>query len=166
MSSPESVSSRIATSGLSSASWSTSLRLRSPPENPSFSGRDAERLVDPETLHPLEHLHPDLEHREVDSLAGRHRLAEELEYRHACDRLWMLEGQEHARLRPRVRRPRGDVLTLEPDRPARDREAGSPRRVFASVDFPEPFGPMRAWIWPGPTCEVDARRIRCRRSAT
>ncbi len=36
MSSPESVSSRIAISGCWSASWRISMRFFSPPENPSF----------------------------------------------------------------------------------------------------------------------------------
>jgi hypothetical protein len=47
---PESVSSRIASLGSSSAIWKISLRFFSPPENPSFTARTQHALIDVEQL--------------------------------------------------------------------------------------------------------------------
>ena len=52
MSRPESVSSRIASVGSSSAIWKISLRFFSPPENPSLTARLSIALVDVEQLRP------------------------------------------------------------------------------------------------------------------
>ena len=50
-----------------------------------------------EALRPLHELEAHLEHREVgDALAGRERLAEEVEDAHAGDLLGVLEAEEHA----------------------------------------------------------------------
>ena len=37
--------------------------------------------------------------------------------------------------------------------------AGLARRVLASVDLPEPLGPIRAWTSPLPTSRVSPRRM-------
>ena len=58
-----------------------------------------------EPLHPLHDRQPQLEHRQVDALAGRQRLAQEVEDRHAGDVLGVLEGEEDAGLAPHVGRP-------------------------------------------------------------
>ena len=49
---------------------------------------------------------PQLEHRQVDALAGRQRLAQEVEHRHAGDLLRVLEGEEEPGLAPDVGGPR------------------------------------------------------------
>ena len=57
--------------------------------------------VHAEALHPLEQGHADLEDREVvDALAGRHRLAQEVEDADARDLLGVLEAEEQAAGRP------------------------------------------------------------------
>ena len=74
-----------------------------------------ERRVHAEALHPLHDRQAQLEHREVDALAGRQRLAQEVEHRDPGDLLRVLEGEEHAGLGPHVGRPVGDVVALEED---------------------------------------------------
>ena len=76
--------------------------------------------VHAEALHPLHDGQAQLEHRQVDALAGRQRLAQELDDRDAGDLLRVLEGQEHAGLGPDLGRPVGDVVALVQDAPARD----------------------------------------------
>ena len=53
MSRPESVSSRMASRGSSTAIWKISLRFFSPPEKPSFTGAVQQRLVHLHELHLL-----------------------------------------------------------------------------------------------------------------
>ena len=53
MSSPESVSSMMASFGSSTAIWKISFRFFSPPENPSLTGRFSRLLIDVEDVHPL-----------------------------------------------------------------------------------------------------------------
>ena len=126
MSSPESVSSRIATSGSRSAIWRISLRLRSPPENPSFRWRSANARSMPEAVHPLGEVEADLEDAEVlEALARGDRLAEELDDRDARDRLGVLEGEEEPGARALVGRPVGDVLAAEEDLALGDAVAGA-----------------------------------------
>jgi hypothetical protein len=44
-------------------------------------------------------------------------------------------------------------------RPAVISYTGLPSNALASVDFPEPFGPISAWSSPGPTARDTPRRI-------
>ena len=74
-----------------------------------------EARVHAETRHPLHRREPQFEHGEVDALPGRCGLAEELDDRDARDLLGVLEGEEHAGLRPHVGRPVGDVVALVQD---------------------------------------------------
>ena len=55
-----------------------------------------------EALHPVEDGDAQLEHGEVDALAGRQRLAQEVEHRHPGDRLGVLEAEEEAGLAAHV----------------------------------------------------------------
>ena len=111
-----------------------------------------ERRVHVEALRPLHDRQPQLEHRQVDALAGRQRLAQEVEDRDARDLLRVLEAEEHARPCP-ARRCGQSVMSspLKQDAARGDLVAGLPSRVLASVDLPEPFGPIRAWTSPAPT---------------
>ena len=61
-----------------------------------------ERRVHAEPLHPVHRGEAQFEHRQVDALAGRQGLAEELDDRDAGDLLGVLEGEEHAGLGPLV----------------------------------------------------------------
>ena len=74
-----------------------------------------ERRIHVEPVHPLHDRQPQLEHRQVDALAGRQRLAQEVEHRHARDGLRVLEGEEDAGLAADVGRPVGDVVAPEAD---------------------------------------------------
>ena len=57
-------------------------------------------------------------------------------------------------------RPVGDVVALEHGcGPAVTSYSGLPSSVLASVDLPEPFGPMRACTSPAPTVRSTPRRI-------
>ena len=61
-----------------------------------------ERRVHVEALHPVHDRQAQLEHGEVDALAGRQRLAQEVDDGHAGDGLGVLEGQEEAGLAAHV----------------------------------------------------------------
>jgi hypothetical protein len=82
-----------------------SLRFFSPPEK---------------ALHPLHRRDAQLQHRQVDALAGRQGLAQELDDRDAGDLLRVLEGEEHAGFGPLVGRPPADVVAAEHDRAGGD----------------------------------------------
>ena len=79
-----------------------------------------ERRIHLQALHPVHDRQAQLEHRQVDALAGGERLAQELDHRDAGDLLRVLERQEHAGLGPYVGGPVGDVVALEEDAPGRD----------------------------------------------
>ena len=76
--------------------------------------------VHAQPLHPLHDRQPQLQHRQVDALAGRQGLAQELDDRDAGDLLRVLEGEEHAGLGPHLGRPVGDVVALVEDPALRD----------------------------------------------
>ena len=84
-----------------------------------------EGRVHVEPLHPLHDRQAQLEHRQVDALAGRQRLAQEVDDRDARDLLGVLEGEEHAGLAPDVGAPVGDVVALEADAAAGDLVLGA-----------------------------------------
>ena len=79
-----------------------------------------EGRVHAEPLHPVHDGQAQLEHGQVDALAGRQRLAQELDDRDAGDLLGVLEGEEHAGLGPHLGGPVGDVVALVEDAPAGD----------------------------------------------
>ena len=79
----------------------------------------AEGGIHVEALHPLHDRQAQLEDRQVDALAGRQGLAQEVDDRDARDLLGVLEGEEHPRLAAHVGRPRRDVLALEEEAPGR-----------------------------------------------
>ena len=115
MSRPESVSSRMASSGSSMAIWRISLRFFSPPEKPSFRWRSPKAGSMPSRfIHSIIVSRTSSTDRSSPS-PGRQGLAQELDDRDAGDLLGVLEGQEHPGLAPHVGRPGGDVLALEAD---------------------------------------------------
>ena len=85
----------------------------------------AERWIHLEAFHPFHDRKPQLQYGEIDALAGRERLAEEVDHRDAGDLLWVLERQEDAGLASNVGIPLGDVLTAELDRAAGDLVLGA-----------------------------------------
>jgi hypothetical protein len=98
--------------------------------------------------------------RQVDALAGRQRLAQELADRHAGDLLGVLEGQEHAGLRARTSTVQSVMSSpLQPERPPVTDVLGDPISVLASVVLPDPLGPMIAWTSPGRIVSDTPRRI-------
>ncbi len=75
-----------------------------------------EAVVHAEPLRPRQELHAHFEHGVVvDALAARHRLAQEVEHRHARDLFGVLEAEEQAPGRPLVGGCVGDVGAVEPD---------------------------------------------------
>ena len=83
---------------------------------------------------------PQLEHRQVDALAGGQRLAQEVEDRDAGDLLGVLEGQEHAGLAPHVGGPVGDVVALEADPAAGDLVLGAAEQGAGQRGLAGPVG--------------------------
>ena len=117
MSRPESVSSRIATSGSKQRELEDLVALALAAGEPLVQVALGERAVHAEAVHPLVEGEADLEHREVlDAGARGDRLAQELDDRDARDRLWVLEGEEQPLAGPLVG---GSAATSTP------REAGS-----------------------------------------
>ena len=92
------------------------MRLRSPPEKPSFRWRSAKARVDAESVHPLGQVQAHLKHAQLlESLARGDRLAQELDDRHPADRFGVLEREKDPGPRARVGTPGGDVLAQEQD---------------------------------------------------
>src|SRR5919106_133352 len=102
MSRPESVSSRTASSGLSSASCRISFRFFSAPE----------RFVDAELLQGLAELRHELPDGDVGAPDGAHRRTQEVRHGHARYFDRVLEGEEQAELGPVLWEQRRDVLSL------------------------------------------------------
>ena len=119
MSRPESVSSRIASFGSSTAIWKISLRFFSPPEKPSLTGAAQHALVDVEKLRllldQLHELHR-VELRLAAVLAhGVERGLEEVGVVHAGDLDRVLERHEDAFAGALVGVHLEQVLALEED---------------------------------------------------
>ena len=119
MSRPESVSSRIGDLRLEDRHLEDLVALLLAAGEPLVEEPVGEGRVHVEPLHPLHDRQPQLEDREVDALAGRQGLAQEVDDRHALHLLGVLEGEEHARLAPDLGVPGGDVVALEEDPTAR-----------------------------------------------
>src|SRR5687768_8272070 len=110
MSSPESVSSKIANRGFSSSSWTISCRFFSPPEKPSLrlrlakSGSIWTRSID--FLHPG----PQLRRLAIERCLRR---TQKVGHRNTGHFNRILHGQEQASPGPLVDREREQVLTVE-----------------------------------------------------
>src|SRR3954471_2777773 len=168
MSRPESVSSSTATCGSSIAIWRISARFFSPPENPSLSGREVnERSTSsrsaacwsfsPNSLTRIGSSRPVL-------MAMRRKLAIETP--------GIATGYWKARKRPAWARSSGSASVMSSPLkvivPSVISYSGWPMIVEASVDLPEPFGPISACSSPFETDRSTPLRIsrsstrRCR----
>ena len=78
---------------------------------------------------------------------------------HARDRDRVLEGHEQAGAGALVRIGLRDVLAVEEDLALGDLEVRVAHDALASVDLPEPFGPISAWNSPERTCRSTPLRI-------
>jgi hypothetical protein len=100
MSRPESVSSRIASRGSSTAIWKISLRFFSPPEKPSLTGTLHELLVDLDELRLLLHERQELDGVELaPALVSADRVErglQEVDVAHARNLDRVLEREEDA----------------------------------------------------------------------
>ena len=151
MSRPESVSSSTAIRGLSIAIWRISTRFFSPPEKPSLMYRDASSR---ETLSRsiaassssrnsgigIGSSSPPARALRIALIALRRKFVT-VTPGTAC-------GYWNARKRPRCARSSAPAsVRSSPSKmiwPSVISYAGWPMRAYASVDFPEPFGPMTA----------------------
>ena len=115
-----------------------------------------ERRVHPEPLGPLHRGEAQLEHGQVDALACRQRLAQELDDRDAGNLLGVLEGEEHARLGPFVGRPVADVVAVEGDRPRRDLVLGRPHQRRRERALAGPVGAHHGVDLAGADGQVEA----------
>src|SRR5690606_5613729 len=156
---PESVSSRMATFGLSSSSWRISCRVFSPPEKPSFrlrcpkAGSMASASI--ASFISLENWR---------SFGASPRTAVTAERRKFdTDTPGTSTGYCMARNSPARARSSTDMArTSSPSRvtlPDVTSYLGCPAIAYARVDFPEPFGPMIAWVSPAFTVRSTPRRI-------
>jgi hypothetical protein len=161
MSSPESVSSRMASSGSTTAICRISLRFFSPPENPSFRYRSAN-----DGSMPRRFIHSMIDRRS-SSTDRSMPLRADSDWR----RNWITDtpaiscGYWKARNMPALARTSvGQSVMSSPwyqIRPPVTSYSGLASRVLARVDLPEPLGPMMAWTSPGRT----TRSTPFRRSA-
>src|SRR5918999_2594850 len=163
MSRPESVSSSTASRGASSASWRISMRFFSPPEKPSLRYR-------------LENSFGTL----VSSIAASTVLRKSLSEMGCSPRTsrWafmtmrrylavvtpgIATGYWKAMNRPARARSSGSASVMSsPSKriwPSVTSRPGWPMIALASVDFPDPFGPIRAWNSPERTWRSTPLRI-------
>src|SRR6185437_13242546 len=148
MSSPESVSSRIAMSGWSIAICRISARFFSPPEKPSLRWRDVnERSTSSSSIACCSCVRNSL------TWIGSSRLALiAMRRKLATETPGIDTGYWNARNRPAFARSCGSASVrsspLKVIVPSVISYEGWPSSVLASVDLPEPFGPIRAWISP------------------
>src|SRR6201991_2019921 len=156
---PESVSSSTANFGLSNASCSTSWRFFSPPEKPSLTERSAKSgSMSRSLIAPLTSL------TQVRSFGASPRTAVAAERRKLdIDTPGTSTGYCMARNRPaRARSSTVIASTSWPSRvtvPDVTWDFGWPATAYASVDLPEPLGPMTAWVSPARTVRSTPFRI-------
>src|SRR3954453_5816340 len=160
MSSPESVSSRTATSGWSIAICRISARFFSPPENPSLRWREVnERSTSSSSMACWSLVRNSL------TLIGSSLRPVLIAIRRklAIETPGMATGYWKARNRPRWARSSGSAPVmsspLKAIEPSVTSYSGWPMIVEASVDFPEPLGPMSACSSPLLTLRSTPRRI-------
>src|SRR6478752_3938993 len=143
---PESVSSRIAIRGLSRVSCRISCRFFSPPEKPSFTERSAKSgSISRSFIAVL----TSLTHLRIGGASPRTAVAE-VRRKFEVDTPGTSTGYCMARNRPA--RARWSTVMASRSSPSRVTEPwatpyfGWPASEYASVDFPEPLGPMIACV--------------------
>src|SRR5437762_496835 len=160
MSRPESVSSSTATSGWSIAIWRISARFFSPPENPSLRWREVNvRSTSSRSTACWRRVRNSLtligSSLRLVLIAMRRKLA--------IDTPGMATGYWKARNRPACARSSGSAPVISSPlkviEPSVTSYSGWPMIVEASVDLPEPLGPMRACSSPLLTDRSTPRRI-------
>src|SRR3954454_11231638 len=145
---PESVSSRMASLGLSSSSWSTSKRFFSPPEKPSLTERSLKlESIASRSKAPLRSL------TQVRSL-GASPVTAVTAVRRKLETETPGTSTGYCMARKSPARARSSTLMARTSTPSRVTEPwvtvsfGCPAIEYARVDFPEPLGPMIACVSP------------------
>src|SRR3954454_4531170 len=160
MSRPESVSSRTATSGASIAIWRISARFFSPPEKPSLTWRLVNARSTSSSSTACDSLLPNSRTLIGSSLR---RVLIAMRRKFAIDTPGMETGYWKARNRPACARSSGSPSVMSSPLnvmvPSVISYEGWPMIVEASVDLPEPLGPMSAWISPLLTSRSTPLRI-------
>src|SRR5580704_12715575 len=159
MSSPESVSSRIANFGLSSSSCRISCRFFSPPEKPSFRLRSANwGSMDRAAMASRISL------RNTRSFGASPRTAVTA-VRRKLDTVTPGTSTGYCMARNSPARARASTLMVSTSSPSSVTDPlvtwyfGWPAIAYARVDLPEPFGPMMACVCPADTVRSTPRRI-------
>jgi hypothetical protein len=152
MSRPESVSSSTASDGLVSASWRISMRFFSPPENPSFKYREENSrgtLVSSIACWTV--VRKSLSEIACSPRASRCAFMTIRRYL-ATVTPGIATGYWKAMKRPARARSSGSASVMSvPSKmiwPSVTSKFGWPMIALASVDLPEPLGPIIAWISP------------------
>src|SRR4051812_2683387 len=163
MSRPESVSSSTAMRGSSSASWSISMRFFSPPEKPSFRYRlENSRGTWVSSMAASTVLRNSLSETAASPRASRWAFITMRRYL-ATVTPGMATGYWKAMKRPERARSSGSasVMSSPSNRiwPSVTSRFGCPMIALASVDLPEPFGPISAWNSPSRTWRSTPLRI-------
>src|SRR6266516_1755948 len=163
MSSPESVSSRTASFGRSIASWRISIRFFSPPEKPSFRYRLENSFgISASSIACSVSWRNSRSFTSGSPRASRWALSAMRRYL-ATVTPGIATGYWKAMKSPARARSSGaaSVMSSPSKRisPAVTSNAGWPMIAFASVDLPDPFGPISAWTSPAGTRRSIPRRI-------
>src|SRR3954465_10544833 len=162
MSRPESVSSRIAIVGRWSGSWRISMRFFSPPRKPSWGERLARsRGTFVSSIAASTVLRKSLSEISFSPCASRWAFMTIRRY-FVTVTPGIATGYWNAMNRPARARSSGSASVMSSPRkriwPSVTSSVGWPMITLASVDLPEPFGPMRAWI--SPLLTVRSRPLR------
>src|SRR3954449_1659934 len=163
MSRPESVSSSTASDGLVSASWSISMRFFSPPEKPSLRYRlENSRGTWVSSMAASTVLRNSLSETAASPRASRCAFITMRRYL-ATVTPGMATGYWKAMNSPERARSSGSAsVTSTPSKriwPSVTSKFGCPMIALASVDLPDPFGPISAWCSPSRTCRSTPLRI-------
>jgi hypothetical protein len=94
--------------------------------------------------------------RTSSTLAGRHRLAQELRHRHALDRLGVLERQKETGLGAHIGGPVRHVLAVQQDGPGGHRVGRVPHERAGQRGLAGAVGAHERVDLAGPDGEVDA----------
>src|SRR4051795_12289463 len=164
MSSPESVSSSTATCGSSIAIWRISARFFSPPENPSLSGREVNDRSTSSRSAACWSFSPN----SLTRIGSSRPVLMAMRRKFAIETPGIATGYWKAKKRPAWARSSGSAAVMSSPLkvivPSVISYSGWPMIVEASVDLPEPLGPMRAWSSP---LETDrSTPLRISRSST
>ena len=149
---PESVSSRMESLGSSIAIWNISLRFFSPPENPSFTDLLAS-LESSSTIALFSRISLRKSAAFIGSLPSYFRFSlMAARMKLVIDTPGISTGYWNERNSPSWARSSGFMarrsLPLNTAVPPVTSYNGLPTSTALSVDFPEPFGPMMAWVSP------------------